>query len=204
MRAVTRDDITGLLLAGGQGVRMDGADKGLQTLRGAPLASLALARLSPQVGGLMISANRHLAEYQAFGPPVYRDDPSDAGCGPLAGTLAGLRHCPTPYLLTVPCDTPGFPVDLAERLAHAMTASGADIAIAGTRPPSAAAKEVRRQPVFCLMRTHGLADDLSRFLRAGERKMGLWASRHRCAVAVFDDDAAFMNINTAEELAALQ
>ncbi|MDH4289863.1 MAG: molybdenum cofactor guanylyltransferase, partial [Aquincola sp.] len=104
-------DITGLVLAGGRGSRMGGVDKGLQNHRGLPLAMQALLRLQPQVGHLMVNANRNLGAYEAFGAPVW-PDPIEGYAGPLVGFLAGLEHCETPWLVTVPCDTPDFPTEL--------------------------------------------------------------------------------------------
>ena len=110
---IARTDITGLVLAGGRGSRMGGADKGLQSYRGMPLAMHAMLRLAPQVGRVMINANRNLAAYESFGAPVFTDASGDFA-GPLAGFVAGLEQCDTPYLVTVPCDSPLFPDDLVE------------------------------------------------------------------------------------------
>jgi molybdopterin-guanine dinucleotide biosynthesis protein A len=113
--------ITGLILAGGRGSRMGGVDKGLQNFNGVPLALHTLMRLSPQVGEVMVNANRNLAAYEAFGVPVWPDSTGlGEFAGPLAGFLTGLERCETPYLLTVPCDTPLFPDDLVARLAQAL------------------------------------------------------------------------------------
>src|SRR5256885_8784920 len=144
---IPRDDITGLILAGGRGSRMGGVDKGLQNHLGIPLAMHALMRLAPQVGHEMVNANRNLGAYDAFGVPVWPDAVADYP-GPLAGFLAGLEHCETPYLVTVPCDTPGFPEDLVARLADALEAHDADIAMAAT----GGADGVQVQPVFCLLK----------------------------------------------------
>src|SRR5438105_6653472 len=111
---------------------MGGIDKGLQMHRGIPLAMHALMRLAPQVGHMMINANRNLGAYDAFGVPVWPDALPDYP-GPLAGFLAGLERCETPYLVTVPCDTPDFPPDLVQRWASARVAQDAEPAIAATR-----------------------------------------------------------------------
>jgi molybdopterin-guanine dinucleotide biosynthesis protein A len=195
---IARTQLTGLVLAGGRGSRMGGVDKGLQPHRGMPLAQHALQRLRPQVGALMVNANRNHDAYAAFGAPVWPDARTDYP-GPLAGMLAGLAHCTTPYLVTVPCDTPDFPPDLVARLAAALTAEGAEIAVAATREGGM----LRTQPVFCLL-SPGLAPSLAAFLDAGERKIERWTGRHRVATAVFDDPAAFFNANTAAELQQLQ
>jgi molybdopterin-guanine dinucleotide biosynthesis protein A len=195
--SIARDDITGLVLAGGRGSRMGGVDKGLQTWQGLPLAMHALLRLEPQVGQVMISANRNLGAYESMGVPVWPDSLPDYA-GPLAGWLAGLEHCETPYLVTVPCDTPNFPPDLVERLAEALEREGAEIAMAAAPEEGV----VRTQPVFCLLEA-GLIESLVRYLHGGGRKIDRWTAQHRCIEVPFADAGAFFNANTAEELRAL-
>ena len=107
-----------VVLAGGQGSRMNGLDKGMQLLQGQRLVTHALNRLQAQslaVASIAINANRHLTEYTSWGLEVWPDATADFA-GPLAGFLVGMTHCPHPYLLTVPCDTPLFPLNLAEKL----------------------------------------------------------------------------------------
>jgi molybdopterin-guanine dinucleotide biosynthesis protein A len=191
-------DITGLILAGGRGSRMGGVDKGLQNYLGLPLARHALQRLAPQVGKIMINANRNLPAYRSMGAPVWPDEVLDYP-GPLAGMLAGLAHCETRYLATVPCDTPNFPLDLVVRLAHGLAEIDGDMATAYTREGG----KLFAQPVFCLMRA-SLQSSLSAFVNSGQRKTGLWARGHHSAQVVFEDDAGFFNINTLIELEHLQ
>lgn len=192
---VERHAITGLVLAGGRGTRMGGVDKGLQHFHGQPLARHALERLRPQVGRVMLSANRHLDAYAAFGVPVWPD--ADAQfAGPLAGMLAGLGHCSTPFLATVPCDAPLFPLDLVERLASVT----ADIVVA-TAPDEMGV--LRTQPVFCLLRAD-LRDSLAQFIGSGGRKVGQWMAQHHCVQVAFAEPPAFANANTLTELASLQ
>ena len=195
---ISNDDITGMVLAGGRGSRMGGVDKGLQWHLGMPLAMHALLRLQAQVGHAMINANRNLGAYESMGVPVWPDVSSEYP-GPLAGMLAGLERCETPYLVTVPCDTPNFPSDLVERLAAALERDDAQIAMAATREDG----ELRTQPVFCLLQSM-LMENLAQFMQAGERKIDRWTARHRCAIVEFDDAAAFFNANTAQELQTLQ
>ena len=190
-------DISGLILCGGRGSRMGGVDKGLQTHQGLPLAMHALLRLQVQVGQVMINANRNLAAYESMGAPVWPDPVADYP-GPLAGWLAGLEHCETPWMLTVPCDTPHFPQDLALRLAQAVLAEDADIAMAATHEDG----RVQVQPVFCLMKAT-LMESLVVYLNGGQRKIDTWTAQHRCATVVFDDSAAFFNANTAADLQTL-
>lgn len=193
-----RAQITGLILAGGQGSRLGGVDKGLQVFENQALVQHALQRLTPQVGRVMVSANRNLDVYQRLGVPAWPDATTGYE-GPLAGFLSGLAHCDTPFLLTVPCDSPRFPADLAQRLWQALQDEAADVAIAATRHGS----EISLEPVFCLMKRE-LQDSLLRFMQSGQRKIERWTAEQRRAVVVFDDDAAFTNINTPDELAALQ
>ena len=190
--------ITGLVLAGGRGSRMGGVDKGLQVHRGMPLALHAVLRLAPQVGGLMINANRNLAAYESMGAPVWPDALPDFP-GPLAGFLAGLERCETPYLVTVPCDSPLFPQDLVLRLVAGLEAGGAEIAMAATREEG----ELRAQPVFSLMHTDVL-ESLVRFTASGQRKIDKWTAGHRTVLVPFDEAGAFANANTLAELQQLQ
>ena len=197
-QTISPDDITGLILAGGRGSRMGGVDKGLQNHLGMPLAMHAMLRLQPQVGHLMINANRNLSAYESMGVPVWPDALADYP-GPLAGFLTGLERCETPYLVSVPCDTPNFPADLVARLAAALQAEDAEIAIAATRENGV----VQLHPVFCLMRAE-LMESLVAFTGSGQRKIDRWTGQHRCATVVFDEAGAFFNANTLEELQRLQ
>lgn len=182
---------------------MGGADKGLQNFNGMPLALHTFMRLSPQVGEVMINANRNLAAYESFGVPVWPDTLSDFA-GPLAGFLTGLERCETPYLVTVPCDTPLFPPDLVARLAQVMEADGAEIAMAAAREEDG---QLRPQPVFCLMRIE-LMESLVGFMQGGGRKIDAWTAQHKTVVVPFDQpgDAAhaFFNANTLAELHRLE
>jgi molybdenum cofactor guanylyltransferase len=195
---LARELITGLVLAGGRGSRMGGVDKGLQIFQGMPLAMHAVLRLGPQVGELMINANRNLGAYEAMGAPVWPDPLPDFP-GPLAGFLAGLERCETPYLATVPCDTPRFPEDLVARLGHALVEADAEIAIAAAREVGG----VQVQPVFCLMKVE-LMESLVRYIEAGQRKIDRWTAQHRCVEVLFDDAQAFFNANTLADLQQLQ
>lgn len=198
--------ITGLILAGGRGSRMGGIDKGLQNFRGLPLALQTLMRLQMQslpLQEILINANRNLSAYESLGVPVWPDS-IDGYAGPLAGFLTGLERCETPLLLTVPCDSPLFPLDLVERLYQALLAQGADIAMAAA--PEADG-QIRPQPVFCLMKIE-LLESLVKFTQAGGRKIDTWTAQHRCAIVPFDQaqDApqAFANVNTLPELMQLE
>ena len=205
--AIYPQDITGLILAGGRGSRMGGVDKGLQNFNGIPLALHALMRLGPQVESVMVNANRNLSAYESFGASVWPDASTDFA-GPLSGFLAGLERCETPYLLTVPCDTPRLPLDLAERLAQALVREDADIAMAAAPEVNAEGQtESRSQPVFCLLKV-SLLESLVAFMHAGGRKIDAWTSQHKTVLVPFDraqdDPLAFANVNTLQELQTLE
>ncbi|MCM3563193.1 molybdenum cofactor guanylyltransferase MobA [Hydrogenophaga intermedia] len=204
---IEQNQITAMVLAGGRGSRMGGADKGLQNFNGTPLALHALMRLQLQEGGLigdlMLNANRNLAAYEAFGVPVWPDSLSDYA-GPLAGFLTGLERAELPYLLTVPCDVPRFPADLVQRLAAAFDDPATEIAMVSAPEEDG---QVRPQPVFCLMRVD-LLESLTAFTQAGGRKIDRWTEQHRTVLVPFDqagdDPHAFANTNTLEELHRLE
>jgi molybdopterin-guanine dinucleotide biosynthesis protein A len=181
--------ITGLVLAGGQGRRMGGVDKGLQALRGKPMAQWAIERLAPQVDEILINCNQNLESYARFG---HRLVPDEIGgfAGPLAGLHAGLRAAAHPLVVTVPCDSPFLPQDLVSRLREKLGANQLAVAKTGAQA----------HPVFSLVR-RDLVDHLERFLRGGGRKIDAWYGALRTVEVLFDDEAdAFRNINTLEEL----
>ena len=191
------NDISGLILAGGRSTRMGGREKGLQLLDGRTMVSHIIDRLKPQVGPLLINANTHLDDYQSLSLPIVSDLISGY-VGPLAGLHAGLSQCTTPYLLSVPCDCPFLPVDLASRLGQALILSGADAAYAVTMNET----QTEHHPVFCLLKQNTLAS-LSDYLSHGGRKVMTWIeSLHHTQVS-FDNRAAFLNINTPDDLSAI-
>jgi len=194
--------ISGLVLAGGRGSRMGNVDKGLQPFRSSTMVEHVLARLRPQVGPVAISANRNLDAYRAFDVMVLPDEVADGVepyPGPLAGLEAGLRHCATPYLLAVPCDSPFLPADLAARLGAAIEEADADVAYAATQE---AGKRAQPHPVFCLVRADRLPQ-LSAYLAEGGRRVDGWYRDLKAVEVVFDDADAFRNINTLDELRGL-
>ncbi len=194
-RRIARDEITGIVLAGGLGRRMSadgqGVDKGLRSLHGRPLVAHAIERLAPQVGALIVNANRNLERYRAFGWPVVSDEVGGFA-GPLAGLHAGMRAARTRYVATVPCDSPWLPLDLVERLAAALAAApAARIAVARTG--------AQPHPVFALAE-RTLADDLERFLASGRRRIDAWYAPLGAVEVDFGDEAPFRNLNTLKEL----
>ncbi|MDP6291435.1 MAG: molybdenum cofactor guanylyltransferase MobA [Arenicellales bacterium] len=187
--------ITGLLLAGGRARRMGGEDKGLLPLAGLPLAAWALKSLSVQVDHLLISANRNHQRYRELGAEVISDTLGDFS-GPLAGFAAGLGQIRTPWLVTVPCDSPLVVPDYVSRLWAAIEPGGIDAVVAHDGN--------RLQPVFSLLR-RGVLGDLEAFLDLGERKIDLWLERLSWRVVDFSDAPdMFLNVNTPEDLARVE
>jgi molybdopterin-guanine dinucleotide biosynthesis protein A len=193
---ISRDAMTGLILAGGRGQRMGGRDKGLQMFAGQPLVAHVVARLRPQVGALLISANRNGDAYGAFGAPIVADETQDFP-GPLAGMLAGLRAARTDYVLTAPCDSPYLPGDLGERLAAALDGPAHDATPAPLAAYAATAQGPH--PVFALLH-RSLADDLAATLANGEHRVRAWLARHNAVQVHFGDERPFYNVNTLDDL----
>lgn len=188
-------EVTGVILAGGQGSRMGGVDKGLQPFRGRPMAAHAVERLAPQVDELLINANRNPEAYAQFGHRVIADE-IEGFAGPLAGFERGLAHAAGTLVVTAPCDSPFLARDLVARLRAALEAAGAELAVAKTGDQA--------HPVFCLMR-RSVHPSLREFLSRGERKIDRWYSVLKVVEVPFDDEPdAFLNINTREELASLE
>ena len=189
---IAREKITALVLAGGKSRRMGGRDKGLLPFGTGLLVGHVVESIRPQVGAVLISANRNQDEYRRFGFPVIAD-PLDDFQGPLAGFLAGLETMPSDYLLTLPCDGPVVVPDLANRLATGLSEAEADIAVAHDGH--------RLQPVYALLHRRVLPD-LRLALEEGERKIDRWYPRHHWVAVDFSDvPEQFSNINTPEDYA---
>jgi len=187
--------ISAIILAGGRATRMNGIDKGWALLNQRALISHVLSRLSPQVDEIIINANRELDRYAALGYPVWSDSYPDF-VGPLAGISLGLQHAQHEYVLSVPCDCPLLPLDLAERLLAALNEHQAQIAVASCHGHS--------QPVFCLCKKSVLAT-LQAYLQQGNRRVSDWQKSLAYVEVDFSDRAqAFINLNTADDLAALE
>lgn len=215
--------LSAVVLAGGRGTRLGGADKGLVRLRGRPLVEWVLARLRPQVDELFVSANRNGETYAAYGHRVLRDaecyaasgrDPAGGawdsagggrdsaggawgmeGGGPMAGVLAALEAARHDLVLAVPCDTPFLPPDLAVELRRALLTAGADVAVA------AAGGRTHHAVMLC---RRGVATPLAAFLAAGGRRLGEWQARSAAVTVEFADARAFCNVNSPADLASLE
>lgn len=190
--------ITGLILAGGRAQRMGGIDKGLIPFHNKPLIESAIERLKPQVDSILINANRNITKYAHYGFPVLMDETPDFS-GPLAGFSIGLKHCQTPYLLTSPCDSPLLPTDLAQKMMIELESKDLDLVFASSIENG----KIWAQPVFCLMRSN-LRDSLKTFLEKGNLKIDNWFKELRSGTVVFDNALGFANVNTPEELKALE
>lgn len=194
---IATHDITGMILAGGEGRRMGGRDKGLEPFAGQPLVAHVVKRLDGHVAELLINANRNIDAYELFASRVIED--AEGGFkGPLMGIYSGLRATNTPWLLVTPCDSPALPNDLVARMVAGIATDNGenDIAVAFDGE--------RLHPVVALLRT-SLADDLATALAQGERKIDRWFARHPwCKVDMSDCPEAFANLNTEEEKSRLE
>ncbi|QFU01448.1 Molybdenum cofactor guanylyltransferase [Halomonas sp. THAF5a] len=190
---IPREALTGMILAGGQGRRMGGRDKGLEPFAGRPLVAHVRERLVGRVAEVLINANRNVERYRPLADRVVSD--AEGGYqGPLMGIYSGLRAATTPWLVVAPCDTPALPEDLVTRL----------VAGIGDHDIAVAFDGERLHPVVALIRTT-LADDLAAALAEGERKIDRWYARHAwCRVDVSDCPDAFANLNTDDEKARLE
>ena len=187
--------ITAIILSGGRATRMNGVDKGLVLLQSKPLIQHVIERLKPQADEILINANRELTQYQALGYPVLQDEVEDF-LGPLAGFSLGLQHAKHDYVLTVPCDSPLLPVNLAQRLMTALIEHKAEVAVATS--------DDNTHPVFCLCKKTVLPS-LTAYLQQGERRVSAWQkSLQYIEVDFSDGNEAFTNLNTFEDLAALE
>ena len=192
--------ISTIILSGGRATRMNGVDKGWVLLQQKPLIAHVIARLQPQVDEILINANREIAAYETFGLPVLKDigqhDENDEFIGPLAGFNLGLQHAKHDYVLTVPCDSPLLPLNLAERLLNDMTKARTNIAVASS--------DGNTNPVFCLMKKSVLPSLLA-YIESGERKVSAWQKSQQYIEVDFSDcNDAFTNLNTFEDLVALE
>lgn len=194
MPTYPRNDITGLILAGGRASRMGGEDKGLIEVNTRPMIDYVLAALKPQADSILINANRNLERYAGYGYRVVSDELTDFQ-GPLAGIATAMARSESAYLLVAPCDSPLVPEDLGARLYDALADANAEIAVAHDG--------ARMQPVFSLLKRDLLASLLA-FLEQGERKIDRWYARHSVALADFTHRPdTFLNINTPEDRRAL-
>ena len=181
-------NITALVLAGGKGSRLEGQDKGLVPVNNRPLVTYVMDRVAPQVGQLIISANRNLPTYAILGYETVSDSfqPGEYA-GPLAGILAGLEACKTGLILTIPCDTPNLPSDLAERMLALMQEKQVDMVTVHDGE--------RLQPIIMLMKT-SIKEGLGQWLAEGNRAVRAWLETQNRAVLQDSNPEAYINLNT--------
>jgi molybdenum cofactor guanylyltransferase len=191
----SRDRITAVILAGGRAQRMGGTDKGLLELHGKPLVEHIVHALRPQVGAVLINANRNLDRYGELGFPVLPDILGNF-YGPLVGMATGLQACETELLLTLPCDSPLVPPDLAAGLLEALDRQCAQISVAHDGE--------RMQAVFAILH-HSLLPSMLAYLLHGGRRVDTWYAKHRVALANFSHCTdAFLNLNYPKDREALE
>jgi len=190
-----KNDITAVILAGGKATRMGGDDKGLINLNDKAMVEYVIEVLTPQVGSLLINANRNPEKYAQYGYPVITDQ-LEGFHGPLAGIASAMQVAETDYLLITPCDSPFLPGDLAQRLSHGLLTNNADISVA--------CDGARLQPVFALLKTM-LLDSLREFLQSGQRKIDQWYKQHKMIAVDFSDKPeTFLNINSPEDISRIE
>lgn len=194
--AYPAEQVTGVVLAGGRGRRMGGEDKGLVGIAGRPMVLRVIEGLRPQVGALLISANRNQSRYaEMTGCRVVTDLHPDYA-GPLAGMASAMAAAGTRFILTSPCDAPLLPADLGPRLYRALADQDSEIGVAHDGE--------RIQPVFALL-DRALLGSMLACLDSGERKIDRWYARHRMAKADCSDLArAFANVNSPEDRTAIE
>lgn len=181
-----------VILAGGEGRRMGGKDKGLIEYQGKPLIEHVLSRLPAGLGHVMVSANRNQDTYQLYAEVL--EDKEYVLHGPLSGILEAMKHSHSEYLLCLPCDTPYLPHELIPRLFDALQKEQVDVAFA--------ASESRSHYVICLVRC-SLQEVLREFLASGQRRVAVWLQQQsHCQVLFEGDEQPFMNINQQQELQA--
>ncbi|SMN10765.1 Molybdopterin-guanine dinucleotide biosynthesis protein MobA [uncultured Candidatus Thioglobus sp.] len=189
-----RQDITAVILSGGQSTRMQGKDKGLIMFNNKPLIKYSLEAVSDRVAHILISANRNLQQYREFGE-VITDDLTDFQ-GPLAGISKALQQAKTSYLLVLPCDTPFINSTLINRLIETMSQNKVDICVADDG--------VKMHPSIAIIEC-SLKNNLLDFLATGERKLGLWIEKNNFIKVDFSDyPEALSNFNNAHDLYPIQ
>jgi len=193
--SIAHKDITAVILAGGQGRRMGGQDKGLLEFHGEPLVEVLLRELQRQSVAVVINANRNLDRYRSFGFPVIIDQLEDYQ-GPLAGFATAMKAVDTEFILTLPCDGPVLTEDYVDRFIASQQQTAASICVAFDGE--------RLQPVHALIRVD-LLDSLNQFLDGGDRKIDRWYAQHDSVQTDFSDRAdMFRNINTPSDQQSLQ
>ncbi len=186
-----RTAVTGVILAGGMGRRMNGVDKGLVVLQQQEMIGWVVDILKPNVSEVIINANRNTSDYEKFAASVVKDS-IDGFQGPLAGFEAGMSAANTEWVFTCPCDSPKQSPALLPHMFQSVTEKGAEIGVAFDGE--------RTHPVFSLVRTD-LLQSLRMYLEAGERKIDRWFAQHNLlTVDCSEHSASFININTEEEL----
>lgn len=192
---IQHEQITAVILAGGQGRRMGGQDKGLIDIDGRAIAQVLIEKLQKQAIEVLVNANRNQARYESFGVPVIADQLEDYQ-GPLAGFASAMAHVDTDFILTLPCDSPLLAQDYVERFIAAQAKNNARICVAHDGE--------RLQPVHALIGVD-LLESLQKFLGSGDRKIDRWYAQHEAATTDFSDCAEmFANINTPEDRQRLQ
>ena len=183
------EEISAVILAGGRGRRMGGADKGLVKYRQRPLVEWVLDAIRPQVSEVLISANRNVDVYAQYGCRVVSDTLPEFP-GPLAGVLSTMEVVNTPWLLVTPCDSPHLPANLAQNLLDAAQAAGVPIAVAA---------DAQHEHYITMLVQTRLADSLRDYLHSGQRAVHAWQQGFNPARLTFAREE-LQNFNTLAEM----
>ena len=177
----SHNNYSAIILAGGEGRRAGGADKGLLLHQGAPLIEHVIRTIAPQVDDIVISANRNIEQYQAYGYEVIGDR-GGIRQGPLSGILACLPACRHERVLVIPCDMPNLPDDIVARLA---AEGSAEVIIA----------EVDSQMQLALLLRRSLLPSIEAALDEGELSLMRWVRSCNYRRVPFHEQSHFTNLN---------
>ena len=176
-----------IILAGGEGKRVDGRDKGLINYKGKTLAQHVINVVKPQVDEIIISANRNIKTYEAYGYKVVSDAAKECR-GPLAGIAAALPFCENDWVLITPCDMPFLPSDIIEKLSQHITGNNLCIASAGNR----------FQLMFLVNKS--LLPSILQSLQEDKFRLMQWVESQNPAIHSFPDNHNFKNFNNTKDL----
>ena len=183
--------LSAIILAGGEGRRMGGLDKGLVVYQDKPLVQWVKEALPSAVKQIIISCNRHPQDYAQYGQTIH-DLPSEFSYGgALSGILAALPLCEYDWAIIAPCDLIYYPTDFA---------SSAWIKLCDhlQQHPNAAkiavAHDGERRQNLCLLIHKNEIDGLIDALKIS-RAVRHWLDTRQALDIAWADAHAFLNMN---------
>lgn len=184
---MSRDNISCIILAGGQGKRMGGIDKGLQCYQDKRLIDHTIENIAPQVDDIVISANRNIEVYEKLGYQVVSDDNNNFN-GPLAGIASSIPHCKHEWILVIPCDMPALPDKLVSALLQHTNHSSLIIVNSDNKYQ------------LILMMNRRMHASIAECLENNQFTVMRWVDSVDHHTLIIDNDAYLHNINTARDL----